>query len=178
MRRSPPRKDLGEAISIEDALSLLTVVFVLFILFLVPLVNIDRMQLVRSQGDKYFQQIAEWIAANGTSHPEVSYGSAFGLDGHRVVETEDSKTPVAWVEALNSDGTLTVVEHDRATNRFIALVIKGHSDVVAYRYGALRWSAPEQVWFTTTDSIDYGNRPELQQMQKRLRAWTLAQRGF
>jgi len=42
---------LGEAISIEDALSMLTVIFVLFVIFLVPLVTIDRMQLEKEQSD-------------------------------------------------------------------------------------------------------------------------------
>jgi len=178
MRRQPPRKDLGEAISIEDALSLMTVVFVLFILFMVPLVNIDRLQLVRSKGDEYFQRLSEWIAGNAQALPNVPYASAFGLDGHRVVLQVDSTRNVNWVEALNSDGSLTVVEHAQTTNSFIALVIKGHSEVVTYRFGSLRWSGEEKLWFTTTDSIDYGNRPELQEMQQRLRAWTLAQRGF
>ena len=177
MRRVPPRKDMGEAISIEDALSLLTVVFVLFILFLVPLVNIDRMRLVRSQGDSYFSKLAGWIGEHGQEDPGLSYATAFGLDGHRVVEQTDS-AHAHWVEVLGADGTLTVIEHKLDNGRFVALVVKGGSEVPAYRFGSLRWSGAEGIWFATSDSVAYGDRPELLSMKQRLRARTLAARGF
>lgn len=178
MRRQPFRKDMGEAISIEDALSLLTVVFVLFILFMVPLVNVDRMHLVKAQGDTYFQKLTAWLESKGTADPMGAYANAFNMDGHRYGEERDSLTGATWVESLDSSGTLTMVEHDRRSGRFIALVLKGESTVPTYRFGALQWSEAERLWFATSDSSDYGERPGMAEMQKRLRDWTLRSKGF
>lgn len=54
--------DLGNAISMEDALSIMVVTFVLFFLFLIPLVNIDRTKLEEAQKDTYWEKLSEWIS--------------------------------------------------------------------------------------------------------------------
>ena len=171
-------RELGDAISLENVLSLMVVLFVLRLLFFIPLVNIDRMQLVKAQKDDYWPKLVDYLAAKGDSNGVASYNSAFNLDGHRILVTESGNGDIRYVEALNSDGTVTVIEHRVGAGRFDAMIVKGHSSVVDFRYGSLKWSAPEQVWFTTNDSADYGTRPESVAMKKRFRDWTQATRGF
>lgn len=176
MRRIIPKRDMGEAISIEDVLSLMTVVFVLFILFFVPLVNIDRMQLENARKDEYWQQLAEWLVEHGKPASSF-YDEAFMLDGHRFYSA-DLPRGIRWVEALHSNGTITVVEHDLKRKAYTAMIVKGHSSVVTYRFGAIRWSAAERVFFTSADSLDYGDRPQSLEMKKRFRNYSEQTKGF
>lgn len=177
-RRSRPHRDLGEAISLDAVLSVMTVLLVLRVVFLVPLVNIDRMHLVKAQKDEYWQKLSEYLSVKADSTDNGYYGSAFGLDGNRVLVTESGIGDTRYIEALNSDGTLTVVEHRIGSGRFDALIVKGHGSVPTFRYGSLKWSGSEQVWFTSNDSVDYGNRAESLSMKKRFREWTKTSRGF
>ena len=177
-RRPRPIRELGEAISLENVLTLMTVLFVLRWLFFVPLVNLDRMSLVKAQKDEYWQGLSEYLQSHGDSLTNSFYMSSFGLDGHRILVTETGAGDTRYIEALNTDGTLTVIEHRVGAGRFDALMVKGHSSVVGFRYGALKWSSVEQVWFTSTDSVDYGERKESVAMKDRFRAWTKQSRGF
>ena len=55
-RRNRIKRDLGEAISLEDALSIMVVIFVLFILFLVPLVNFDKIRTAKVEIDTFWKK--------------------------------------------------------------------------------------------------------------------------
>lgn len=177
-RRTRHPRDLGEAISLDAVLSVMTVLLVLRVVFLVPLVNLDRMHLVAAQKDVYWQHLSDYLEAKADTAGPDYYSSAFGFDGRRILVTESSTGDTRYVEALNSDGTLTVVEHRLGSGRFDALVMKDLGSVPTFRFGALKWSGSEQVWFTSNDSVDYGERPESLNMKKRFREWTKATRGF
>ncbi len=176
-RRMRMQRDLGEAISLDAVLSVMTVLLVLRVVFLVPLVNLDRMHLVAAQKDVYWQHLSSYLQSHGDSAGLDYYSSAFGLDGNRTLVSEGSGD-TRYVEALNSDGTLTIVEHRLGAGRFDAMVVKGEGSVPTFRYGSLKWSGAEQVWFTSNDSVDYGERKESVAMKKRFREWTKTNRGF
>ena len=177
-RRRPQLREMGDAISLENVLSLMVVLFVLRMLFFIPLVNLDRMHLTKAQKDEYWQQLTDYLTTHADSSGNTPYMSAFSLDGHRVLVSEAGSSDFRYIEALNSDGTLTVVEHRLGSNRFDAMVVRGHSSVPSFRFGSLQWSGPEKVWFTTGDSVDYGNREQSTAMKKRFRDWTKQGRGF
>jgi hypothetical protein len=162
----------------ENVLSLMVVLFVLRMLFFIPLVNLDRMSLVKAQTDEYWPKLSDYLMTHGDSLAPASYNSSFGFDGNRILISESGQGDIRYIESLNLDGTITVVEHRMGAGRFDAMVVKGHSSVVGFSFGALRWSSGEQVWFTTNDSADYGNRPESVAMKKRFRDWTQKARGF
>jgi len=176
-RRIQMQRNLGEAISLENVLTLMVVLFVLRLLFFIPLISIDRMQLEKVSKDGYWQKLSDYLEVHGDTTGRDFYSSAFGFDGHRVLVSESDVGDTRYVEALNSDGTITVLEHRVGSGRFDALVLKGHSSVPSYRYGSLKWSAPEQVWFTSDDSVGY-DRPASLEMSKRFRAWTKQTRSF
>jgi hypothetical protein len=171
----PVKRELGEAISIEDALSIMIVIFVLFIIFLVPLVNIDKIKLEKAEQDTYWDDLAAWVRKEPVQNLDA-YTNSFALSDHqiRITEAEGFR----YVNAVSENGDITVVEHKLSDNSFTALVVKGKSTVATFRYGQLKWSAGEKSWFATADLIDYGDRAESLDMKNRLVSVTKAQPGF
>ncbi|KMQ50845.1 hypothetical protein CHISP_2196 [Chitinispirillum alkaliphilum] len=167
--------DSGNAISIEDALSIMVVIFVLFFLFIVPLVNIDRAKLEEAQLDEYWEKLTSWIETEEHHSAESApYKQAFGLYGQKVIVTEIDGA--RYIKALSPDGDLTVINH--TGQKYISFIVREHSSVVTYRYGNIHWSTSEQEWFTLNNRIDYGSEEFTTAMQEEFRLWTKANRGF
>lgn len=167
--------DVGNAISIEDALAIMVVIFVLFFLFIVPLVNIDRAKLEQAQQDDYWVRLSSWLENQQTDSAKARpFLQAFGLKGQKVVVTDaGDKT---YIEALDENGDITVIA--KKGTDYISLIVQGHSSVVTYRYGNIYWSEAEKEWFTLNNLIDYGNNDSNVAMQKEYRAWTNENSGF
>ena len=174
-RRRRVKVDTGQAISIEDALSIMVVIFVLFFLFIVPLINIDKAKLEQAQQDTYWQILSAWIGSQEINQSAaMPYIHTFGLKGQTVLVTDlDYKR---YIEALSNKGDLTVIMHEGS--RYISFIVRGHSSVVTYRYGSIHWSSAEREWFTVNNSIDYGEKDFTIEMQDNYRAWTKVNRGF
>jgi hypothetical protein len=170
------KADLGEAISIESALTVLVVVVLLRLLFLIPLVKIDRAKLEEAQRDSYWRSLSEWLAVKETDTAARPYLHAFALE-RSIVCVSDAGAK-RYIEALSPDGEITVIMHDQRKKMYISFTVKEHSAVVAYRFGEMRWSAAEHEWFTANNAIDYGERDFTVAMQKEYREWTRQRHGF
>jgi hypothetical protein len=168
--------DLGEAISIESALTVMVVLIILRLLFFIPLVNIDRAKLDEAQRDVYWKKTAEWLSARPPDTSARPYCQTFGLEKDAVLVSDAGQK--RYIEALSPEGEITVIMHNQPRKSYISLNVKGHSSVVTYRSGDLRWSASEREWFTADNTIDYGEKPSSVAMQKAYREWTLKTRGF
>lgn len=177
--RGIARIDLGEAISFEDVLTVLTVLLLLRLVFMVPLVNLDKAKTVSAREDKYWALQALYVLAHpGDSARIAPYRNAFGLQD-RVAALSESATPGAlYLEASSPDSDLTVVRHDFGSGRFVAMNVAGRGHTVSFRRGSLVWSAAEKEWFAASDSVDYGTRPESRRMERDFRDWTKANRGY
>jgi len=167
--------DMGNAISLEDALSIMIVTFVLFVLFLIPLVNIDRTKLEQAQQDAYWGKLTDWLKKQPSAPQDGRpYELAFNLEGCAVRVTQTGG--IRYIEALSPKGEITVIRHE--DEKYILFMVKEQSAVVTYRYGDIRWSASEQEWFTANNTIDYGEKEYTVAMQKEYRIWTKTTRGF
>jgi len=176
-RRQKQKIDLGNAISIEDALSIMIVTFVLFVIFLVPLVTVEKNKLEKAQTDDYWTSLATWIEKKGNEDTNInSYSTAFELDGARI--SKYNRDGLVFIEALFNDGSITVIRHNKKLKTYVAMYIKGNSKVVSYRFGNIKWSKDEKIWFSYNDSIDYGNNKVCTNMQKEFRKFTKDKRGF
>ncbi len=176
-RRVKQKIDLGNAISIEDALSIMIVTFVLFVIFLVPLVTVEKDKLEKAQTDDYWSNLASWIKEQDTKSVNIeTYEMAFELDGATISKIKRDKS--VFIEALFEDGSITVIKHNKSLNSYIAMYIKGNSQVVSYRLGNIKWSNDEDIWFTYNDSVDYGNSDKSVNMHKEFREYTMKARGF
>src|SRR4051795_11346001 len=88
-RRSHGRAEMGEAISFEDVLTVLTVLLLLRLIFMVPLVNLDKAKTIAAHGDIYWTHQAIWIlshpGAPGDSTRVKPYRTPFNLDDRAAV---------------------------------------------------------------------------------------------
>jgi hypothetical protein len=169
--------DLGEAVSIESALTVLVVILLVRLLIFIPLVNIDRMKLEQAQKDTFWKQVGEWLAAQPADESAAApYVNAFGLQGQKVrISTVGA---IRYIEGLANDGVVSAIMHDPATQRYIGCIAKENSTVVTYRIGEIHWSGSEKEWFTANNSIDYGEKEAAVAMQKAYRQWSKEARGF
>ncbi len=172
-RRIP--HDEGDAISIESVLTIMVVLILLRLLFFIPLVNIDRAHLEKAQVDTYWKQLSEWIQTRENDTVDVKpYIHAFELDGNKIYKTNSGKK--WYIEALSPSGDIKVIELDDKT--YISCFVKGSNAVATYQYGEMHWSETEHEWFTTNNSVDYGEKEFTTAMQTTFRKWTRDTRGF
>jgi hypothetical protein len=177
--RGAIRADLGEAISFEDVLTVLTVLLLLRLVFMVPLVNLDKAKTISARTDKYWSMQALYVLAHpGDTAKALPYRNAFGLKGKVAGLAESGSPDVLYLEASSPDSDLTVVRHDVRDGRFIAMNVAGRGHSLSFRHGTLIWSQEEKEWFPASDSVDYGTRKESVEMEKEFREWTKNRRGY
>lgn len=172
MRRISRKKaDLGNPISIEDALSIMVVVFVLFLVFFLPMVNIDKMKLEKAQTDVFWQKLYVFLDKNSSDSNKLEkYSNAFDLDDLSTRIDTDKEQNIRYIQSV-SNNNITIVKHDLKTNKYISLYIPGYSKVVTYNVGKLKWSEWEDIWFTVNNTLNYNETGENIQMQKEYRKW-------
>ena len=150
--------DLGDAISMEDAISMMTIVFVLFVIFLVPLVSIDKAQLERKKMDNIWK-----VAIDNNNLPKDNdlvaqrYVDAFEIDEEKWI-TESKIGNKRVIEALGVDSTLYVICHNLDNNRFDEMIITTNGETITYRHGILDKIRSSSNWFIVDDSYDYGDK--------------------
>lgn len=172
-RRRHQALDLGEAISFDSVLTVLTVLLVLRVVFLVPMVNLDKAKTEHSGRDPFWEKSAHWVSSHGKVNDAHTYGPAFSCENALVTSLERHDGAV-WMEALLPDSTLLVVRHDTASERFGSMRLQNRSSIPTFRHGRLLWSPAEKAWFTTADSLDYGDRPASKAMLEQYRALRVA----
>lgn len=177
--RRGARIELGEAISFEDVLTIITVLLLLRLVFMVPLVNLDKSKTVAARSDAYWSRQAAFVLGSpGDTVRAAPYADAFALHGKTVLMTESGLGKNVYIEAAGPDSSLTVLRHDLAGGGFTAMSVQARGHALSFRRGALLWSQDEEEWFPASDSVDYGTRPESKAMEAEFRAWTKARRGY
>jgi hypothetical protein len=177
--RGAARVELGEAISFEDVLTVMTVLLLLRLVFMVPLVNLDKAKTVSARADKYWSMQALYVLAHpGDSVKTLPYRNAFGLSGKTASLNDGVEARTLYLEASSPDSNLTVLKHDLNSGRFVAMHVAGKGHSISFRRGTLIWSQEEKEWFPASDSVDYGTRPESKAMEAEFREWTKSRRGY
>lgn len=181
-RSGGARVEMGEAISFEDVLTVITVLLLLRLVFMVPLVNLDKAKTIAARADKYWTLQALYVLTHaGDSTTVKPYRNAFGLEGKAALVSETGSAgngKSVYIEAAAPDSTLTVLRHDLNSGSFVAMNVAGQGHSVRFRRGKLIWSQDEEEWFPASDSVDYGNKAESQEMEKGFREWTKRGRGY
>ena len=180
-RSGGARVEMGEAISFEDVLTVITVLLLLRVVFMVPLVNLDKAKTIAARADRYWSQQASFVLTHpGDSATIKPYRNAFGLEGKTALisETGADSGKTVFIEAATPDSSLTVLRHDLNTGSFVAMNVAGQGHSVSFRRGKLIWSQDEAEWFPASDSVDYGAKAESKEMEKGFREWTKARRGY
>lgn len=163
MARRRRKVDLGDAISFDSILTVLTVLLVLRMVFFVPMVNLDKAKTVAAKRAGIWDTTA-WrvesrsVAEPGAKKPGEGYLTAMALGRAVVRQTLDEPSGTVWLEAVFHDSSTVVVRHDRRSGRYVRLHAQARSELPSCQYGQLRWSELERQWFSVADSVDYGDR--------------------
>lgn len=179
-QRGIKRLELGEAMSFEDVLTVITVLLLLRVLFMVPLVNIDKAKTVRAEADEYWRRAVAWVHAQPEDslmakeiHP---YRMAFELYGSKAIWSQRGE--LRFVEAVSSDSSLLIIRQNLRDSSFISMRVQGPGHAKSFRRGRLLWSPAEQEWFTASDTLDYGGHPTSKRIEAEQREFTQARRGY
>lgn len=177
--RRQARAEMGEAISFEEVLTVITVLLLLRLVFMVPLVNLDKAKTISARGDAYWTRQAGWVLSHaGDSLRVKPYRTAFGLQDKTSQLTESGAGKAVYLEASTPDSNLTVLRHDLGDGSFIAMSVQGRGHSRSFRRGKLIWSKDEAEWFPASDSVDYGSRADSKAMEEGFRDWTRTHRGY
>ena len=177
--RGAVRTEMGEAISFEDVLTVMTVLLLLRLVFMVPLVNLDKAKTIAARADKYWSLQALFVLNHPGDTVKVQpYRNAFGLEDKTAMISDGGAAKTLFLEASSPDSNLTVLRHDLGSGDFVAMNVAGKGHSISFRRGKLIWSKDEEEWFPASDSVDYGTRRESKEMEKEFREWTKSRRGY
>lgn len=177
--RRHSRPEMGEAISFEEVLTVITVLLLLRLVFMVPLVNLDKAKTIAARSDTYWSKQASWVLAHqGDSLKTKPYRIAFNLEQQNMLITESGVGKNLYLEGATQDSGVIVIQHDLSDDRFIVMSVQGKGHSRSFRRGKLIWSKDEEEWFPASDSVDYGSREDSKNMEAKFRDWTKARRGY
>ena len=166
--------DLGDAISMEDAISMLTIIFVLFVVFLVPLISIDKARLEAKLHDSFWDNTVKYLVKNPTkqSNEIKKYASAFELE--EPIANNISEFPsknYLIIEQFSSDSSLTVIKHNTKTNQFSSMRMSKNGSSTTFRNGKLAWSRVASEWYFLNNEINYGEDERSIAFNNEYRSW-------
>lgn len=171
--RRRKKADFGEAISMEDAISMLTVIFVLFLVLFIPMVKIDQANLIKAKVDPFWVKIEKRISNTPHNVKGVQpYLSMFSLEGTHTIVTHDHSSNTIYIEGISEDKTITVIKHNTVDDSYISLSVQDHGGSTLYKIGSMVWSSDDKEWFAAdTPRIDYGSDPISSSMLSSYKAW-------
>ncbi|MGL1887781.1 MAG: hypothetical protein OCD76_14790 [Reichenbachiella sp.] len=180
-RRGKTEEDMGAAISLEDALSIMVVIFVLFVVLFVPLIQLDRMNLDEALKNPFWKKIYLYVEGeenNSKAQKALEkYYDSFDLEGKINLYSKRDKGTF-FLESIDSDSNITVIVHDSKKKTYTVIYSQELSPSVSYRFGKIVWSKQEKNWFTLNDEVAYGDNPELKRQMLGYEKWVAKKRGI
>ncbi len=169
--------DLGEPISMEDAISMMTIIFVLFVIFLVPLVSIDKARLENKRVDLFWNEVVEYLGQKSNSEFDEyskTYRDAFNFYNPLHVRTthlKNGEIQFRYVETILPDSSLMVIRHDLTSDKFSSMRMTKNGETTTFRHGSLEEIPSTSNWFPTEDEVDYGGDPRSSAIDTEYRKW-------
>jgi len=163
--------DLGEAISFDSVLTVLTVLLVLRMVFFVPMVNLDKAKTVSAKKAGIWDTAAVRVLSGSKGVEGAGYQNAFGLSKAQLRVSRATGGGGIWIEAVLPDSSVAVVFHDLGEGKYVRLHAQSRTELPSCQYGLLRWSPLEKQWFTVSDSVDYGDRGVSNSTLSNYRRW-------
>lgn len=175
----PGDDELGSAISLEDALSIMVVVFVIFLILFIPLVNMDRANLERSQKLDVWRRVHEYLVENEeASSRGQEYSNIFEQVGNATNRVTRVNRQLTYLESVEGNNLL-VVEHNTRTEKFISMYIQNFASTISYREGTIKWDNFDRKWFSLGEEISgFDATPAWEGMRDRYKKWIAETRGI
>lgn len=169
MARRKKQVDQGDAISMEDALSMLVVIFVLFVVFLVPLVSMEKpTQLKKVPEDPFWAQVSRSLS---DQEPRAkSYAPSFGIYNYlaaRITPVEGEE----FIEFLGADSSVTILHHQLSTHNFTSIYVPTGGQSIIYKSGQLEFDDIEKEWLITQSQTLYYPNETTEPTEYRYKQW-------
>jgi hypothetical protein len=163
-------EDLGPALAVEDALTVMVVILVVRMVLLVPMMSLDKARLERPEKESFWQKAYAFVLGNKESEEGIrSYEDAFEIEGSAAILT-DMEGGVRFLEAADAEENLLVVRHDVKRQAYTSMYVQKFSAVPTFSHGRMKWSPQEKKWFRLDNAIDYTATPEHEQLQAQYQA--------
>lgn len=170
-------EDLGPALAVEDALTVMVVILVLRMVLLVPMMSLDKARLERAEKETIWEKAYAFVVGNKKEDKNArQYEDAFDLTGNSVILSEMGGG-ARFLEAADANDNLMVVWHDVDKQTYYSMYIQKFSNVPSYSHGRMKWSPQEKKWFRLDNQVDYNQTPESVQLHQRYLDW-INKRGF
>jgi hypothetical protein len=170
-------EDLGPALAVEDALTVMVVILVLRMVLLVPMMSLDKARLERAEKGSVWEKAYAYVLGNKKDDKNArQYEDAFDLAGNSVILTELGSGS-RLLEAADASDNLMVVRHDVEKQTYYSMYIQKFSTVPSYSHGRMKWSPQEKKWFRLDNQIDYNQTPESADLNRQYQEW-IGKRGL
>ncbi len=169
--------DLGEAISMEDAISMMTIIFVLFVIFLVPLVSIDKARLEAKQQDPFWDKVVNYLDQTTSGMIPLTadnYKEVFEIYDPYFVRVSDKNhngVVYKYIEFLTPDSSLVVVRHDVNSGMFNRMDLSQHGETERYRHGEINRLNSSAEWFSIQEQSSHGTAEQSINLKRDYREW-------
>jgi hypothetical protein len=164
-------EDLGPALAVEDALTVMVVILVLRMVLLVPMMSLDKARLERAETETVWEKAYAYVIGHKKDDKNaMQYEDAFDLAGNSVILTEMGGG-ARFLEAADAANNLMVVHHDLEKQTYYSMFIQKFSNVPSFSHGRMKWSPQEKKWFRLDNQIDYNQTPESVDMNKQYLEW-------
>ncbi|MDB5104380.1 MAG: hypothetical protein JWP91_2069 [Fibrobacteres bacterium] len=164
-------EDLGPALAVEDALTVMVVILVLRMVLLVPMMSLDKARLERAEKGTIWEKAYAYVVGNKREDKDArQYEDAFDLNGNSVILTELGGG-ARILEAADANQNLMVVRHDVQKQTYYSMYIQKFSNVPSYSHGRMKWSPQEKKWFRLDNQIDYNQTPEAESLNRQYQEW-------
>lgn len=169
MGRRVQKLDKGDAISMEDALSMLVVIFVLFVVFLVPLVSMDKPpQLQTVPEDPFWASVSRSLEQQ--SPQAQQYSASFGVL-EPLASRASSLESTQIIEILSPDSSVSVIQHDLSNQEFVSIYAPTGGQSLIYKTGQLQYDSIEKEWVIKSSSTLYYPNANTEPMEYRYKQW-------
>ena len=173
-------EELGAAISLEDALSIMVVIFVLFLILFVPLIQLDKVNLEKSERATFWSKIYSVVHKKEIGADAKAKLNRYNEAFYDLTDKKSSFTRVNQnlliIESIDDDDNVTVILHNPVQKEYVMLISQEFSDELIYRHGNIQ--SDKGVYFTSADEVDYGSNPRVIAMQKKYVEWVKETRNI
>jgi hypothetical protein len=169
MARRKKNLDQGDAISMEDALSMLVVIFVLFVVFLVPLVSMEKpTQLKKVPEDPFWAKVSRSL--NDLDSQASPYAPSFGIYNYLAARITRLNTD-KFIEFLGADSSVTILHHDLDSQQFTSIYVPTGGQSIIYKSGQLEFDSIEKEWLIAQSQTLYYPNEITEPIEYRYKTW-------
>jgi len=173
-------EEMGSPISLEDALSIMVVIFVLFVVLFVPLIQLDKVNLDKAQKATFWSRVYTFVQKAVVSDQDDKrisnyFEGFYDLPGKKNAIHQVNRNLVI-LESVDDQENVTVILHNPPKKEYVMLISQEFSNELIYRYGTIQKDAGK--YFTSADEVAYTGNPVVMKMKDKYVSWVKQTRNI